>query len=40
MRQLELLERLNKDFKKSELTDEDCIALGRKLREDIWKKYK
>jgi hypothetical protein len=40
MRQLELLERLNKDFEKSELTDEDCISLGRKLREDIWKKYK
>jgi hypothetical protein len=40
MKQLELLERLGKDFEKSELTDEDCIKLGRKLKEDIWKKYK
>ena len=40
MRQLELLEKLEKDFEKSELSDEDCIKLGRKLREDIWKKYK
>ena len=40
MRQLELLERLNKDFEKSELTDEDCIRLGRELKERIWKKYK
>ncbi len=40
MRQLELLEKLDKDFSKSELTDEDCINLGRELREKIWKKYK
>ena len=40
MKQLEVLERLDKDFEKSELTDEDCIRLGKKLREDIWKRYK
>ena len=39
MKQLELLERLENDFSKSELSDKDCIELGRKLREDIWKKY-
>ena len=40
MKQLELLEKLEKEFEKSELTDQDCIELGRKLREDIWEKYK
>ena len=40
MRQIEVLEKFEKDFEKSELTDEDCIKLGRELREDIWKKYK
>ena len=38
MKQLEVLEKFEKDFEKSELTDEDCIQLGRKLRKDIAKK--
>jgi hypothetical protein len=40
MKQLEALSKLERDFEKSELTDEDCIELGRKLRKDIWKKFK
>ncbi len=40
MKQLELLEKLDKDFEKSELTDEDTLRLGRKLKEEMWKKYK
>jgi hypothetical protein len=32
MRQLEVLEKFEKDFEKSKLTDEDCIKLGRELR--------
>ena len=40
MKQLEILEKFEKDFENSELTEEDCIRLGRKLREDIWKRHK
>ena len=32
IRQLEILDKFDKDFKKSKLTDEDCITLGRELR--------
>jgi len=40
MKQLEILEKFEKDFENSELTDEDCIKLGRELREDISKRRK
>ena len=40
IRQLEILEKFEKDFEKSKLTDKDCIRLGRKLKEDMLKKYK
>lgn len=39
MKQLEILERFEKDFEKSKLTDEDCIKLGRELRQAIFKKH-
>jgi len=40
MKQLEVLERFEKDFEKSKLTDEDCIKLGRELRQAISKEHK
>lgn len=40
MKQLEILERFEKDFEKSKLTDEDCIKLGRELRQAISEKHK
>lgn len=39
IKQLELLAQIEKDVANSELTDEDCIELGRKLRKDIAKGY-
>ncbi len=35
MRQLEALEQFEKGLENSELTDKDCIELGRKLKEDM-----
>lgn len=35
MKQLETLEKFREGLEKSELTDEDCIKLGRKLKEDM-----
>lgn len=32
MKQLEVLDKFEKDFKKSKLSDEDCIKLGRELK--------
>lgn len=40
IRQLEILERLDKDFAQSKLTDEDCLRLGRELRKAISEKHK
>ncbi|MBI4116888.1 hypothetical protein HY449_04040 [Candidatus Pacearchaeota archaeon] len=40
MEQLEILDKLEKDFSKSELTDEECLKLGRKLRRIISEKHK
>lgn len=37
MRQLEILEKFEKDFEKSKLTDEECIKLGRELKKSISK---
>jgi hypothetical protein len=39
MKQLEILSKFEKDFEKSNLTDKDCLDLGRKLRESIAKKH-
>jgi len=40
MKQLEVLEKFQKDFENSELTDKDCIKLGKKLKEDMLKSSK
>ena len=40
MRQLEILSKFEKDFENSELTDEDCIELGRELRRELSKKHR
>ena len=37
MKQLEVLEKFEKDFEKSELTDEDCIKIGRELKKSMSK---
>ena len=37
MRQLEILDKFEKDFEKSKLTDEECIKLGRELKKSISK---
>ncbi len=39
MKQIEALEKLENEVSNSELTDEDCIKLGRELKELISKKY-
>ncbi len=40
MKQLETLEKFQKDFENSKLTDKDCIELGRRLKEDMLKSSK
>ena len=35
-----LLKKLDKMLENSQLTDEDCIKLGNKVKEGMWKKYK
>lgn len=35
-----LLKRLDKLLENSELTEEDCLKLGDKIKEGMWKKYK
>lgn len=35
-----LLKELDKILENSELTDEDCLRLGRDLKERMWKKHK
>lgn len=35
-----LLKRLDKMLENSELTEEDCIKLGDKIKEGMWKRYK
>lgn len=40
MKQLEILEKFEKDFEKSKLSDEDCIKLGRELRQAMSKRHK
>ncbi|MDI6738281.1 MAG: hypothetical protein QME12_07265 [Nanoarchaeota archaeon] len=35
-----VLQKLDKMLEKSELTEEDCIRLGRELKERVWKRYK
>ena len=37
MKQIEILEKFDKDFEKSKLTDQDCIKLGRELRQAMSK---
>jgi len=34
-----LLERWNKIFSKSKLTERDCIKLGREIKKKMWKRY-
>ena len=40
MERSEALQKLDKMLEKSELTDEDCIRLGRELKERVWKRHK
>lgn len=35
-----LLKRLDKLLENSKLTEEDCLKLGDKIKEGVWKKYK
>lgn len=35
-----LLKKLDKMLEHSELTEEDCLKLGDKIKEGMWKKYK
>lgn len=35
-----LLKKLDKMLENSELTEEDCIKLGNKVKEGMWKRYK
>lgn len=37
MKQLEILEKFERDSANSELTDDDCIELGRRLKKDMSK---
>ncbi len=39
MKQLEILDKFEKDFEKSKLTDEDCLKLGRELRQAISERH-
>jgi len=36
----EVLKKLEEFSKDSDLTDEDALRLGRKVKEGMWKKYK
>lgn len=40
MKQLEILEKFEKDFENSELTEEDCLRLGNEVKENAWKRLK
>jgi len=35
-----VLKKLDKMLENSELTEEDCIRLGREIKEGMWKRYK
>jgi len=35
-----LLKKLDKMLENSELTEEDCLKLGDKLKESVWKRHK
>jgi hypothetical protein len=35
-----LLNKLDKMLENSELTEEDCLKLGDKIKEGMWKRYK
>jgi len=35
-----LLKKLDKMLENSELTEEDCLKLGDKIKESVWKRYK
>ncbi len=35
-----LLKKLDKMLENSELTNEDCLRLGDKIKKGVWKKYK
>ena len=35
-----LLKKLDKLLENSELTEEDCLIMGEKIKTEMWKKYK
>lgn len=40
VKRVALLKKLDKALENSELTEEDCLKLGDKLKEEIWKRHK
>ena len=40
VKRAKLLKKLDKLLEKSELTEEDCLKLGDKLKERVWKRHK
>jgi hypothetical protein len=39
IQQLEVLEKFEKDFENSKITDKDCLELGKKIKESMSRKY-
>jgi len=40
VKRAQLLKKLDKLLENSELTEEDCLKLGDKIKEGVWKRYK
>jgi hypothetical protein len=40
VKKLELLKKLDKMLENSEMSEEDALKLGSKIKEGMWKKYK
>ena len=40
VKRAQLLKKLDKMLENSELTEEDCLRLGDKVKEKVWKRYK
>ena len=40
MDRMQVLERMNKILAKSELTEADAIALGRRIKQGVWRRHR
>ena len=40
VKRMALLKKLDKILENSKLTEEDCLRLGEKLKERVWKRHK